>query len=213
MRMHQILVPCVVVGLLAGAARAAILNPGFEVGDASGGDFYGGTSWGAFNDNWTTNDFARSGTQSLKVFGPFFQFGGAGAVQAQPAVPGTSYTASGFIMSPTGDRINGTNFAVVKLEFLNASNAVIGAVESTQFTATSDPADTWAARSATGVAPAGTVNAQIVLVHVQLNNPVTGGAVFFDDTDLSLTVIPEPALGTAGLLVLGGMALRRRRHR
>ena len=214
MRMHQILVPCVVaVSLFCGTARAALINPGFETDNASGGDVAPTTGWSGFNANFTSSAFARSGTQSLKVFGPFFQFGGAGAVQAQPAVPGTSYTASGFIMSPTGDRINGANFAVVKLEFLNASNAVIGSVESTHFTASSDPADTWAARSATGIAPDNTVAAQIVLVHVQLNSPVTGGAVYFDDTDLSLTVIPEPGLGTAGLVVLGGMALRRRSHR
>src|SRR5687768_3673505 len=207
MRLHQWIASCVVAFGLAGAAEAALINPGFEFNDASGGDVPGATGWGGFNFNFTSDDFANTGTQSLKVFGPFFQFGGSGAVQAQPAVPLTSYTASASIFSPSNDQITPGNFAVVKLEFLDAGNNVIGFVESPQFTASS-PADTWTPLSATGIAPVGTVTAQIVLVHVQLNNPPTSGAVYFDDADLA---IPEPALGATGLIVLGGIAARRRR--
>jgi len=208
MRLHQWIASCVVALGLTGAAQAALINPGFELNDASGGDVPGATGWGGFNANFTSTAFARTGTQSLKVFGPFFQFGGAGAVQAQPAVAGTSYTASGYIFSPANDQVTPGNFAVVKVEFLDAGNAVIGFAESPQFTSAS-PADTWTPLSATGVAPAGTVNAQIVLVHVQLNNPPTGGAVYFDDTDL-FAVVPEPGMAAAGLILLGGFALRRR---
>jgi hypothetical protein len=194
-------------------ASAALVNPGFELDDASAGDVNPTTGWGSgFNANFTSNDFAHTGTQSLKVFGPFFQFGGAGTTQAQPAVPGVSYTASGFIFSPSNDAINGTNFAVVKVEFLDLSNNVIGAAESPQFNLSSG-LDTWVSRSATGVAPLGTVNAQIVLVHVQLNNPVSGGAVFFDDTDLAITPIPEPTgVAVAGFAGASLLAARRRRR-
>ena len=87
-------------------------------------------------------------------------------------------------------------------------NTVIGAFESPHLTS-AGPFDTWTLLSATGVAPAGTVNAQIVVVHVQLNNPVTGGAVYFDDASLGVTV-PEPTIGTMGLMLCGGIVLRRR---
>ena len=130
MRMHQTLMPCVVaMTLFCGTARDCLVNPGFETDNASAADVPGATGWGGFNANFTTRAFAHTGTQSLKVFGPFFQFGGAGAVQAQPAVAGTSYTASAFVFSPSADQVNGTNFAVVKVEFLDVSNAVIGAFE------------------------------------------------------------------------------------
>lgn len=190
--------------------KAVLVNPGFELNNASGGDVPGATGWGGFNDNYTTDDFAHTGTQSLKVFGPFFPGGGAGTTQRQPAVVGTSYTASGFVFSPSTDAINGTNFAVVKLEFLDAGNGVIQAFESPQFNASSG-LDNWVSRSASGIAPAGTVNAQIVLVHVQLNNPVTGGAVFFDDADLSLTV-PEPGTLALGAVCAASLFARRRRR-
>jgi hypothetical protein len=208
-RMHQIGMPGVVVAMslfLGTAAHAALTNPGFETDNASGGDVIGATGWGAgFNANFTTATQAHTGSQSLKVFGPFFQFGGAGTTQAQPAIVGTSYTASAYAMTPTSDSINGSNFAAVKVEFLDGSNTVIGSFESAHLTAAS-PFDTWTLLSATGAAPAGTVNAQIVLVHVQLNSPPTGGAVFFDDA--SLAVVPEPAVGMMGLMLVGGIVLR-----
>jgi len=209
MRMHQTLMPCVVmIALFCGTTRAALINPGFETDNASAGDVPGATGWGGFNANFTSSAQARTGTQSLKIFGPFFQGGGAGAVQAQPAVVGTSYTASAYALTPAGDAINGSNFATVKVEFLDATNTVIGAFESPHLTS-AGPFDTWTLLSATGVAPAGTVNAQIVVVHVQLNNPVTGGAVYFDDASLGVTV-PEPTIGTMGLMLCGGIVLRRR---
>ena len=213
MRMHQILMPCVVaMSLVCGTARAALINPGFETDNASAGDVGGATGWGGFNFNFTTAGQHHSGSQSLKLFGPFFVGGGSGVFQAQPAVTGTSYTASAFALTPTGDSISGNNFAAVAIEFYNASNTQIGRAESSHLTSAS-PLDTWTPLSATLVAPAGTVTAQIVLVHVQLNDPVTGGAVFFDDASLAPTAVPEPAIGTMGLMLMGGIVLRRTSRR
>jgi hypothetical protein len=193
------------------ASANVLLNPGFESPNASGGDVYGSTNWGAFNDAWTTaNVTPHSGSQALKVFGPFFQFGGAGAVQGTFATsPGQTWEASAYLRNDSTDPMQGTNFAVVKMEFLNSSNAVIGSAESTHFDATF-PQNVWTLETVQGTAPAGTTSAQIVLVHVQLNNPVTGGSVFFDDA--SFSVVPEPAsLGLIGAAV-GSLALRRRKH-
>ena len=106
--------------------------------------------------------------------------------------------------------MNPQNFAVVKLEFLNASNAVIGAFESPHITTASLPLDIWQQFSVQGVAPANTTSAQIVLVNVQLANPVAGGSIFFDDA--ALGVVPEPASSVLGLLaVFGFVGVARRR--
>jgi len=198
-----------------GSSRATVanvlLNPGFESPDASGGDVAGSTSWNAFNAAFTTISVPpHSGTQTLKVFGPFFQFGGAGVVQGGfAATPGQSWSASSWLRDDTSDPMQLSNFAVVQLQFLDAGNAVLTTFESPHFTI-ADPTNTWVQETANGVAPAGTTTAQIVLVHVQLNNPVTGGSVFWDDA--SLAQVPEPAtLGLVGA-ALGSLALRRR-HR
>jgi hypothetical protein len=208
MRLHQWIASSVVALGLVGAANAALINPGFETDNASAADVPGATGWSGFNANFTTATKQHTGAQSLKVFGPFFQFGGAGVSQDQLIVPGTIYTASVFALTPTGDSVNGSNFATLALEYYDALNAQVGRQESSHVTSAS-PLDTWIPLSATLAAPPTAATARIVLVHVQLNNPVTGGAVYFDDADLA--VVPEPALGAAGLIILGGTVLRRRR--
>jgi hypothetical protein len=194
------------------SAPAALINPGFELPNASGGDVYASANWSAFNDAYTTaNVSPNSGTQALKIFGPFFQFGGAGVVQGGfAAAPGQTWQASAFLRNDSADAIQGSNFAVVKIEFLNAGNAVVGAFESPHFTA-ANPQNVWTPEAVLGTAPANTVSAQIVLVHVQLNNPVTGGSVFFDDAAFD-QVIPEPG-SMAAVVGLAALGLRRRTRR
>lgn len=196
-----------VSGLATASFGAIVNNPSFESPTVTG-DTPGAPGWGQFNDAYTSVAAGgHTGTQALKVFGPFFNGGGAGVVQnVGAASAGQTWSASAYLKQIQGDYIGVNNFAIVKLEFLNASNSVIGAFESTHFDASSVK-DAWDLRSVTGVAPANTASAQIVLVHVQLD-PVDGGAVFYDDA--AIGVVPEPvsigAIGAAGL-VLG----RRRR--
>lgn len=195
--------------IVASQAHAVVLtNPGFEAGVPN---TPGAPGWGGFNDNFTVADYAETGAQSLKVYGPFFHGGGAGVVQGGfAASAGQLWSASASIFSPTSDFVGVNNFAITKLEFLNAGNAVLAAYESTHFNNTS-PANTWVPKSISGVAPAGTAFAQIVLVHVQLD-PVDGGAVFYDNA--SLAVVPEPATMALGSLAgLGVVAFARRRSR
>jgi hypothetical protein len=189
-----------------------LTNPGFETDDASAGDVAGATGWSGFNSSFTTRSVVpHSGLQDLKVFGPFFVGGGAGVVQGGfAATPGQAWTASSWLRDDSSDAMQGTNFAVVQLQFLDSTNTVLSTFESPHFTA-ADPVNTWEQETANGAAPAGTTSAQIVLVHVQINNPVTGGSVFWDDA--SLAVAPEP--GSLALLGIGGglLAMRRRKAR
>ena len=220
MRLGQWVPSCVVTLslLLAGTAQAGVVanlltNGSFESPDvAAGAETGGSTGWGSFNSTFTNQAFpAQDGEQTLKVFGPFFHGGGSGVVQGGfVATDGQTWEASAWLRNPSTDAIGQNNFAVVKVEFLNGSNAVIGAFESSQFNSTA-PTDVWTPVSVQGIAPAGTATAQIVLVHVQLD-PIDGGSVLFDNAAFGLAApIPEPSVGLIGLAMLGGIAFRRRR--
>jgi hypothetical protein len=197
------------LGSCGSAFGVVLVNPGFDADDASSGDVFGASGWSTFNFAFTTQGVpGQSAPNSLKIFGPFFQFGGSGVVQGGfAASEGQLWEASAFARIDSSDPIDPQNFAVVKLEFLNSSNTVIGFAESPQITTASLPVNTWQQFSAQGTAPAGTTTAQIVLVHVQLDDPPAGGSVFFDDTAL----VPEPA--TSALIGLGACALGLRRRR
>jgi hypothetical protein len=200
------------LGVFQPAQAVNLTNPGFDADNASGGDVFGASGWGAFNFAFTTDDVTPvSSPNTLKIFGPFFQFGGSGVVQGGfAASEGQLWEASAYARIHSADAIDPQNFAVVKLEFLNAGNTVIGFAESPQITTASLPADTWQLFKAQGTAPAGTTSAQIVLVHVQLDNPPAGGAIFFDDA--AFGVIPEPATAlmvTLGLVGSAGLVRRR----
>jgi MYXO-CTERM domain-containing protein len=193
------------IGFTRPANGVNLTNPGFDADNASSGDVFGASGWTTFNFAFTT-EFAPplSSPNTLKIFGPFFQFGGSGVVQGGfAASEGQVWEASAYALIDSRDAMDPQNLAVVKLEFLNSSNTVIGFAESPQITTTSLPADTWQQFVAQGTAPAGTTSAQIVLVHVQLDNPPAGGAIFFDNA--AFGVIPEPHSAVLGLLGLAGL--------
>lgn len=194
----------------APTASAGLINPGFEQGDASGGDFSGAPGWGNFNFAFTTRQAARGGApgQSLKMYGSFSGDFVSGAVQSIPVAPGDLVRASAYAFDAGAadpDGIKGNNFSLVILQFFNGGTN-IGEIASPQFNA-SAPDQEWIEVSSSGIAPAGTTAAQILLLHVNADR--TGGAVFFDDAALSV-VVPEPASGMA-LAGMLSLALVRRR--
>ncbi|MEL7473817.1 MAG: PEP-CTERM sorting domain-containing protein [Planctomycetota bacterium] len=215
---------------VAGFASAQNLlgNGSFETPDASGGDVPGAPApWLGFNDpntQFTTQAEAFDGVQSLKTFGPFdFIGGGTGMVQQVPAIAGETYTGEIQALQQSGDALQGGNFGVFKLEFLDASGQFVAGLgqpagtplagfnvfESNAFDASS-PLDAWTQLGVGGVAPAGTATVQAVIVQVQLGDGAggfTGGAIFWDAATVT---VPAPA--SAALLGLGGLAAARRRR-
>ena len=202
MKVRSLLNHLMTIGALTGTLTLApgafavsvnmLTNPGFEDDDASAGDVFGPAGYGFFNDAYvsSTSAPARTGNNALKLFGPFFDSGGAGVTQITAANPGETWKASAFGQSWSNDAIGTNNFAVVKVEFLNATDDVnvLGFAESaTQINNASTP-DTWIELSTQATAPAGTTRVRFVIVHVQLD-PVTGGAVFFDDASLEMLAL------------------------
>jgi hypothetical protein len=178
-----------------GLAAAQLLNPGFESPDASGGDVGGTANWASFNFVFTTAAVAHSGSQSLKTFGPFSQFGGSGAVQALPANPGETWVGEIWALNASFDPIDNVDFGVYKIEFRDAAfNLVAGGVagvdvfESNQINA-STPHDAWTLLGVgTAPAPVGTAFAQAVLVKVDIDG-AQGGSIFWDDARLFVQTV------------------------
>ena len=194
-------------GCEAGAIVDLLTNGDFEAGDASSG-FIAGTppGWdGSFNgvslgsclfDSCQQVPAPRSGDQVLKMFGPFTPEGAAGAYQDVEAVPGETYTASAWANNSSVDPLQGDNLADVQLIFLDANgDEIVGAGDETLAGVGDLPVDTWVQLEASAVAPQGAAFARIQLLHIQLNDPVTGGAIFWDDaTLLGPSTAPPPTI-------------------
>ncbi len=171
-------------------AAAQLLNPGFESPDASGGDVAGTADWNSFNFVFTTAAISRSGSQSLKTFGPFGPGGGSGCVQRVPAAPGQTWVGEIYAMNASFDPLDAVDFGVYKIEFLDAGgNLAAGGLfgvdvfESVQFNA-SFGTDTWTLLGVgTAAAPPNTAWAQAVIVKVDLDG-ANGGSIFWDDASL-----------------------------
>lgn len=192
-----------------------LANNSFEVPDASGGDTGPITGWfefGAPGTRFVTQGVpAQDGAQSLKMFGPFdFIGGGTGVGQTLPASPGETWVAEVYSRNDSIDAIGAGNFAAMKIEFLDAGFGPVGGsfvdgvnvfevVVADEFT-TKDQWNFFGVGSAP--APAGTAFANMILVHVQGGESITGGAVFLDNA--SMFVIPEPRSVTLALLGLVG---------
>jgi hypothetical protein len=181
---------------MAGPASAQLLNPGFESPDASGGDVPGTQDWITFNNVFTTAGAFRSGTQSLKTFGPFVPGGGSGAVQALPAQPGDTWVGEIYALNASFDPIDNVDFGVYKIEFLDvnfelAAGGIFGVdfFESNQINGTT-PLDVWTLLGVgTAPAPANTAWAQAVIVKVDIDG-AQGGSIFWDDASLGIEVTP-----------------------
>lgn len=182
------------------AQENVLANPGFEEPDASAGDvFNAAVGWVPFSDpytRWVTRQApAQSGSQCLKLFGPWTQYGGTGMTQTFAAAPGQTWMAEIWSLNNSTDPMQGNNFCVIKILFLDAGGvnppggvwlAGVNVFEQRVADATS-PLDEWQLFGAgSAPAPEGTAFAQLLIVEVQMHagtaaDPFRGGSVFLDE--------------------------------
>jgi hypothetical protein len=203
---------------VSSASANVLANPGFEDTDASGGDVPGAAGWGGWEFNYTTATQAYSGNQSMKLYGPWYNWGTSGVVQEFAAAPGETWVGEVESLVSSSDPMTSGNFAVMKIEFYNGSGGAAGDVNNGEWWAgynvfevvianESSVQDEWQFYGlGTAPAPPETALVKFLLIHVQAD-PVGGGSVFVDDANF---FVPEPV--SMLLLGLGGLAIVRRRR-
>lgn len=156
-----------------------INNPAFET-PGNGSDFAG---WTDFGNAFTTSLQPRSGLLSAKAFG---NFNGqpqntSGFSQDVSVTVGSTVTASVWALNRSADPMAAGNQALLNVEWYDATSTRLR-VESVVAMSPAFPRDVYRQASINAVAPAGTVRARMVLLHLQATNGA--GAVQFDDASL-----------------------------
>jgi len=211
------------LGAFPGAV--SLQNASFEDGLAG---------WTEYSEGWNIDAVAatpgppaivpRSGNMVCKMFGRFWgAYNASGVWQQIPAQPGQVWQIGGYARSNSDDSIAGTqNFMQMRIEYVDASDAVLFSDEVTILDA-SGPFDTWVpATPLQATAPAGTVGMRVVFEFVQPAAAFEGGAIHVDDVsaklvggpggvDLSAFSLNAAVRGTANAGAgesLGGVQLR-----
>ena len=182
--------------LVVGPASANVLvNPGFEspVIVQPPPEYYGaGDGWTSFGGGIFTIDALvgvppNSGAQLVKMFGGCC----SGAWQEFPAVAGQTWNGGVWIRNDSLDPLAGGQVAAVNIEWHAADGTQISFISNGTFTAAS-PLDTWTLQTVTGVAPAGTAFARLVIITGDFLEGGPAGAPFYDDAFFELIGDPVP---------------------
>ena len=192
------------------ASPVRLQNGGFEKNSGSLGD------WTVFGNRVNTNNVTvhneavADGSASAKLFGQFVGNNTSGISQGITVAAGDQIDASleSFIRSQ--DSIAGTSNSVrMKIEFYSSfgasstSSALLNPTETPITIAnSSSPNDVWRQHQLTRTAPAGAVEARLVLSFVQPSNQ--GGAIHLDNVSFRNASLPDVADGDGDGDVDGG---------
>jgi hypothetical protein len=182
--------------LVVGPASANVLiNPGFEspVIIQPPPEYYGaGDGWTSFGGGIFTIDALvgvppNSGAQLVKMFGGCC----SGAWQEFAAVAGETWNGGVWMRNSSLDPMGGGQVAAVNIEWHAADGTQIDFISNGTFTAAS-PLDVWTLQTVTGIAPAGTAFARLVIITGDFLPGGPAGAPFYDDAFFELLGGPVP---------------------
>lgn len=159
-----------------------LTDPSFESGtvvpSAMGG-------WNAFGGTGFSQDYAHSGTFSMKTTSDADI---SGAIQGVPATVGATYMLTGWAYLPVA--LQGA-VAFLVLDFGDVNGAVVGNSYQSILLDSSSPVGAWIPLSVTATVPAGAAIVVSVTYIFNFSN-IPGPTAFYDD--LTLTQVPEPSL-------------------
>ncbi len=134
---------------------------------------------------------AQDGAISAKMFGAGsgFQSDQVMLQTVDGIQEGQLYTLSAFAQNRSSDALGEENVILIQMSFQDANGTNIEVIETTAIDPVMSPTDTWIESELTGVAPVGTTQILVALLHIQLGSdqgfPTQGGgASFWDNIQL-----------------------------
>lgn len=191
--MRKSLILTAALGMTAMGANAQNLveNGSFEV---EGPGFLQFADWVNFGNVFAADSgeiIADDGLISAKMFGASSGIQSDQVLQQtfDGANAGELYTLSASVQNLSIDALGAENIILIQMVFRDAADQAIEAVETTAIDPVNDPLDEWVESSVSGIAPAGTDNILISLLHIQLGTDAGfpdqgGGASFWDSISL-----------------------------
>ena len=182
------------VAMIASQASAQNLMTNGSFEDAGPGFvlFAGWENYGnIFVDEGGVEVAAQEGMDSAKMFGAS---DGSQSDQVllqtvEGISAGAQYTLSGYVWENSADQLGDENIIILQMSFQDGSGNTIEMVETNMFDPATDPSDQWIYGDVSGIAPAGTEQILVAVLHIQLGAdagfPVQGGgASFWDNIQL-----------------------------
>jgi len=192
MRKSIIITAALGLSALSANAQNLMQNGSFEI---PGPGFLLLEDWinfgNVFTDIGGVEVLAQDGTTAVKMFGA-----SSGSQSDQVLLqtvggitPGEQYTLSGYVLNPLVDALGDENIILFQMNFQDAGGNNIEQPEVVGFDNASDPFDTWIESSVSGIAPPGTSQITVALLHIQLGADAGfptqgGGATFWDNVTL-----------------------------
>lgn len=190
MRLMTLITAAVATITCSASAQNLLMNGSFETPGPGFVEFAG---WQNFGNIFTADMgevVAQDGSVSAKMFGA-----SSGAQSDQvltqnvPATAGELYTLTTYCQNLSSDALGDENIILSQLVFRNAAGDALEAVELDAIDPMTDPMNVWVMKQLTAIAPAGTTNVDVFLLHIQLGAdqgfPTQGGgASFWDNVSL-----------------------------
>lgn len=147
---------------------------------------------------------AQDGTTSAKMFGATsgLQSDQVLLQTVEGIQEGELYTLSAFAQNLSTDALGEENLILIQMSFQDDNGDTIEVIETTAIDPLTSPTDTWIESELSGVAPVGTTQILVALLHIQLGSdqgfPTQGGGASFWD-NIQLTGGDAPCTNPADL--------------
>lgn len=171
----------------AGAAQAQnlVANGSFETPGPGFVLWQNWENYGNVFEDLSVEVAAQDGLASAKMYG---QFNGVQndqvLLQTVPGInPGEFYTLGAYTLHNVGDEVAAGNLVLLQLNFQDAGGVGLESVEVQAIVPGVTPAGSWNLTEVSGIAPAGTAQIVIALLHLQLDG-AGAGASFWDNITL-----------------------------
>lgn len=191
MKLASLVTAALAMATCTAGAQNLMTNGSFETPGPGFVEFAGWENYGNVFTADSGEIIAQDGSFTAKMFGA------SSGVQSDQVLlqtvtginPGQLYTLSGYCQNLTTDPLGNENILLLQMSFQDAGGNTIEAVEVNAIDPVNSPMDTWVPSSVSGIAPDGTSQILVAVLHIQLGADAGfptqgGGASFWDNIKL-----------------------------